>query len=163
MTRITTVLVALAVAAFALAGCGGDDGGADEGAGTTTAQLDTLATPEQQRLLRDEAERVQRIVEDAISDLRDVRSLDTLEQHATDAADELAEARARIEALDVAGEQQGARDQLVDALETLETGVRELQATVADQDPVGALERAGELTLDELRAALERIERELRG
>jgi PBP1b-binding outer membrane lipoprotein LpoB len=162
MRKLSTVLAA-AVAAFALTGCGGDDAGADAEAQTAAEPAETLASPEQERLLRDEAQRVQRIVEDAISELREVRSLDDLERHATDATDELAEARARIEALELADEQAGARDQLVGAVETLERQVRELQATIADQDPVGALQRAGELALDELEAAIERIRREVGG
>jgi hypothetical protein len=119
-----------------------------------------VATPEQEQLLRDEARRLERAVADAIAGLRSVGSLDDLEQQTADAADELEEARARIEALDLADEQEGARGQLVEALETLERLVRELQASVADQDPVDALRSAGELSLRELEAAIERIERE---
>lgn len=158
--RIASLALA-ALAALALAACGGDDlRGADEGAGDAAEQVDTVATPEQERVLREEAQRVEDVVDGAISDLREVRSLDDLERHATEAADELAEARARIEALELAEEQEAARTQLVGAVETLERQVRELQATIADGDPIGALERASELSLAEVRAAIEQIERE---
>lgn len=159
--RRILVLAAAALAVLALAACGGDD--LRDAGGSAGDEAESIATPEQEQLLRDEAQRVEDVVEGAIAELRDVRSLDDLEGHAEDAANELEEARARIEGLELAGEQQAARDQLLEAVETLENEVRELQATIADQDPVGALQAAGDLSLDELRAAIERIERETAG
>ena len=156
-------LAAAGFAALALAGCGGDDERGSDAADTAAERVETIATPEQERLLREEAQEVEELVERAIADVRDVRSLDDLDEHADAATDELAEARARIEGLDLAAEQEPARKQLVKAVETLEREVRELQAAIADQDPVGALQSAGELALDELQAAVERIRRELGG
>jgi hypothetical protein len=153
---------AAAVAALALAGCGGDDERGGDGAQTAEEQLETVATPEQERALREEAQRVEDLVEDAISDLRDVRSLDDVEEQAEDATEQLEEARARVEALDLAEEQEAARAQLVEAIETLEREVRELQTAIADQDPVEALRGASDISLDELQAAVARIQREAR-
>jgi hypothetical protein len=155
-------LAAAGLAALALAGCGGDDLRGSDTADTAAEQLDTIATPEQERLLREEARQVEELVESAIADVRDVRSLDDLEEHANAATDELAEARARIEGLDLAEEQEPARRQLVNAVETLEREVRELQAAIADQDPVAALRGAADISLDELQAAIARIQREAR-
>lgn len=154
-------LLAGCLLALALAGCGGDD----ERAGavqTAEDQLETVATPEQERALREEAQRVEDLVEDAISDLRDVRSLDDLEQQADDATQKLEDARARVEDLDLAEEQEAARTQLVESIETLEREVGQLQTAIADQDPVEALRGASDISLDELQAAIERIQREAR-
>lgn len=158
--RRILALVAAALAVLALAACGGDDAPGADAAESVAEEANELATPEQREALREEARRAQDIIEGAIAELRDVRSLEDLEQHAGDAAAELEESRARIEALELAEEQQAARAQLLEAVETLEREVRELQATIADQDPVGALEQAGDLSIAELRAAVERIERE---
>jgi len=153
---------AAAVAALVLAGCGGDDERGGDGAQAAEEQLETVATPEQERALREEAQRVEDLVEDAIADLRDVRSLDDLEQQADDATQQLEDARARVEDLDLAEEQEAARAQLEDAIETLEREVRQLQSAIADQDPVEALRGASDISLDELQAAIERIQREAR-
>ena len=155
-------LAAAGFAALALVGCGGDDERGSDAADTAAEQVETIATPEQERLLREEAQEVEELVERAIADVRDVRSLDDLDEHADAATDELAEARARIEGLELAAEQEPARRQLVEAVETLEREVLELQAAIADQDPVSALRGAADISLDELQAAIARIQREAR-
>ena len=153
---------AAAFAAVALAGCGGDDERGADAAQTAQEQLETVATPEQERALREEAQRVEDLVEDAISDLREVRSLDDLEQQADDAKQQLEEARGRVEELDLAEEQEAARAQLEEAITTLEGEVNQLQTAIADQDPVEALRGASDISLDELQAAIARIQREAR-
>jgi hypothetical protein len=162
--QIVMARAAAACSALALSGCGGDD--ARDAAGeleTGTEAVATLTSDERADVLRDEAQRVEDVVTGSVEDLDEVRSLDALQEETRAVGDELADAAERIRDLEVEPAQEEARDELLDAVDALESDVRALGDAVAGRDLTRALREASSLSISAVQRAVDRVEAETSG
>lgn len=150
-------------ATLALAGCGGDDlrGGAATTIDEAQEQLESAVTGDQQQALREEAARIDALIDSTLADLQEARSLDEVDAHAETAEEELAAARERVSELELEGEAEQLRADLESATADLEGDIEELQQAVRDRDLPGALRGVSDLSVSDVRRAVEEIETEL--
>lgn len=153
MTRLSTILrllAAAAVLAVVPAACGGDN---TEGA-LGDAEATVQQALEDDEIVRAEAERLEGVVERELDDLASASSTSDVEATAEDVRGELESSRKRLDEAELSADADQRRDELVSAVEQLEGELADLQRAAEDGDLVRTLERASELSIDELQREL---------
>lgn len=142
------LLIGIAAAALATAGCGGTD---------TAGDADAPAVGGQAGELRDEAEAVLSDLEREVGDLADARSLEDVGDAVERARARIDEAQDRTRALDLEDEEAQARDRLDTTLADLESDLERVEEAARDDDLRRTLREASAVSVRELREAVAEV------
>jgi hypothetical protein len=145
-----TLFIALAALAFAavVVGCGGDG---DDAAVPT----DTRAAVDELQRQADEAER---LIDERVEGLTDVRSLDDLSAELDEAREDVERQAEEVEDTEVRENLEEERDQLAEGLRDLSNELENVEAEVDEDDLRGAFEEARDIdALDDIADAIRRI------